>query len=246
MNDKLKILTDEAEKSIKIIDIINITKNKKLKKVNINFNSRNICKGLKIGVAIDKAFNFYYQDNLELLKESGAELVDFSPLKDKKLPVNINGLYIGGGFPEIFADQLSKNNAMFDDIREKLDAGLAVYAECGGLMYLTKKIKDNEKKIYPMLGFFDCTTSLTEKLQRFGYITIGYEGLMIKAHEFHYSILEDVNEKDFSYKFNINREGNKASWQCGLSKKNVLAGYPHIHFYSNFDFFKKIVELYRR
>jgi cobyrinic acid a,c-diamide synthase len=246
LNDKLKILTNEAEKSIKINDIINITKNKKVKIKNINFNSENICKGLKIGIANDKAFNFYYQDNLELLRESGAKLIDFSPLNDKKLPDNINGLYIGGGYPEVFAGELSKNNAMLDDVRKKLDNGLPAYAECGGLMYLTNGIKDKEKKVYSMTGFFDCISSLTEKLQRFGYILIDFGGLIIKAHEFHYSILEEVNEKDFSYKFNIKKASNNASWQCGLSKKNVLAGYPHIHFYSNPDFFKKIVELYRR
>ena len=96
-----------------------------------------------------------------------------------------------------------------------------------------------------MTGFFDCTSRLADRLQRFGYISIEYEDLMIKAHEFHYSVLENAGENDFSYKFRITKSSSGEVWRCGLSKKNALAGYPHVHFYSNLNFFRKIIELYR-
>jgi cobyrinic acid a,c-diamide synthase len=210
-------------------------------KINIKKNNYN----LRIGIAKDQAFNFYYQDNLDLLKESGVKLIFFSPMNDKKLPENIDGLYIGGGFPEEFAEKLSRNKGFISNLKEKLDAGLPVYAECGGLMYLTQAIIDKNNKEYKMVGFYNAKTRMTKKLQRFGYVELEYEGIKTKAHEFHHSILDINNKMDFIYKYRVKKNSKNKEWQCGLFKKNVLAGYAHVHFYSNLDFFYKILELFK-
>lgn len=203
-------------------------------------------KGLRIGVAMDKAFNFYYKDNLDLMKECGMQLVEFSPLNDKKIPANLDGIYVGGGFPEEFAKELSQNKSMLEDINNKINKGMPVFAECGGLMYLTQGIILTNKEFYPLCGFFKCKTTMTKKLQRFGYVKIKYNGIKTKAHEFHHSTLTDIEDNDFLYKYKVTKYSNGKKWQCGLSKKNVLAGYPHVHFYSNLDFFKEIMNLFKK
>ena len=209
---------------------------------------QNIHKNIRIGIARDRAFNFYYEDNLTLMRDAGIELVEFSPLKDDKLPDDICGLYIGGGFPEIFAGELSANHSMLYNIKNSLENGLPCYAECGGLMYLTKYIKDQAGKSFDMAGFFNTGSVMTGKLQRFGYVEVEYEGITTRAHEFHYSEVESNENRNFVYKYNIKKINNGKSepWNCGLSRKNVLSGYPHVHFYSNFDFFNKILDLFKK
>ncbi len=200
--------------------------------------------GLRIAVAMDEAFNFYYQDNLDLMKEAGIELVEFSPMHGNKLPEEVSGLYIGGGFPEEFADKLSANKGMLRDIKDKLANGMPAYAECGGLMYLTSGIIDKSSNLYNTVDFFQCRTRMTGRLQRFGYCEIEYKGIKVKGHEFHHTVLEDMQDPDIEYMYTVSNPGRDEAWQCGLFKRNVLAGYPHIHFYANLKFFEKIVELY--
>lgn len=250
INDlKLKIdsLINKTDKTIDIDKILNISKNtygqNKIK--NMNFDIKDIGKKLKVGLARDKAFNFYYQDNIDLMIESGIEIIEFNTLNDDKIPEDIDALYIGGGYPEVIPALLSKNRKLIKDIKNKLDNGIPCYAECGGLMYLSSGIFDKDEKFFPMVDFFKCKTKLTKNLQRFGYIEIDFDGIKIKAHEFHYSIMEDIQKNDFAYKFKIKKAGNNKEWECGLAKKNVIAGYPHIHFYSNIDFFKKIIRLFK-
>ncbi len=201
-------------------------------------------KGLRIAVARDEAFNFYYQDNLDLMSGIGMELIEFSPLRDDGLPDDINGVYLGGGFPEIFAGELSKNLSMREDIRAKAEDGMTIFAECGGLMYLTKAIEHQNAR-HEMAGFFDCFVRMTGRLQRFGYVEVEYDGAVTKAHEFHHSILEDIKDRDMEYAYSVKKPQGD-SWQCGLSKKNVLAGYAHIHFYSNPKFTEKILQRFNR
>jgi cobyrinic acid a,c-diamide synthase len=205
-----------------------------------------IGQGLRIAVAMDEAFSFYYQDNLGLMKETGIELIEFSPMHDKKLPENISGLYLGGGFPEEFAGKLSANKQMLREIKEKLSDGMPVYAECGGLMYLTSGIIDKNTNFYNTVDFFQCRTRMTKTLQRFGYCEIEYSGIKTRGHEFHHTVLEDINDPDIKYAYSVSKSGGSKAWKCGLIKKNVLAGYPHVHFYSNMEFFKKIVQLYMK
>ena len=248
IEEYINAISQIAADTIDIVAIEKIAENNEPAEDGIILNfPKDLYKNLKIGVARDKAFNFYYEDNISLMRETGIDLVEFSPLEDSTLPDDIDGLYIGGGFPEIFAEELSANQSMLDNIKEKLEDRLPCYAECGGLMYLTKCIKDKAGNTFDMAGFFNAKSSMTDKLQRFGYVDVEYEGLVTLAHEFHYSEVEFDDEKNFVFKYNIkkNNYNNSKSWVCGLSRKNVLAGYPHVHFYSNLDFFKKIIELFK-
>ncbi len=202
--------------------------------------------GLRIAMAMDKAFNFYYDDNLLLFKQAGVELIEFSPMNDERLPENIDGLYLGGGFPEVFAKELMVNASMRRDIVEKLESGMPAFAECGGLMFLTKAIVQLDSSRYDMVGFLNCVSVMTKRLNRFGYVSVRYGDISISGHEFHHTRLEELSEKDMEYLYEVEKVSTHAKWQCGLGRKNVIAGYPHIHFYSNIDFFKKIIKNFRR
>lgn len=199
--------------------------------------------GLKIGIAADRAFSFYYRDNISLMEEAGIELVKFSPVNDPELPEGLDGIYLGGGYPEVFASELSANRTMLDDIKMKCMNGMPVYAECGGLIYLTSGITDHHGEFFPMAGFFGHKSLMTRKLQRFGYVKINYDGIELKAHEFHHSILEGGDDET-EFEYTVTKESTGEKWNCGLRKMNVLAGYPHIHFYSSIEFFRKLVALY--
>ena len=196
--------------------------------------------GLRIGIARDEAFTFYYQHNLELLERLGVTCVPFSPLYDEALPSGLDGLYIGGGFPEVFAEKLMGNASMRAHLHASLSNGMPAYAECGGLMYLTDGIVDLEGHFWEMAGFFDARTVMTKRLQRFGYVEVtSQSGIQVRAHEFHHSRLEFGSRPDFDYTVVRNRDygkNPKQTWTCGLKRGNVLAGYPHIHFYSNLKF----------
>ena len=205
-------------------------------------------KGKKIAVAYDKAFSFYYKENLELLKEIG-EVIYFSPIVDKELPREIDFLYIGGGYPEVFKSELSKNTSMIDSIKKALDNGLPCYAECGGLMYLTEgeKLQDKEHISYNTVGFFKGYYTLTKRLQNFGYARINVEvennilpqNMSINCHEFHKSFVNLEEEKVYGLYKSV-YDGTQKNWQCGYVKKNTLAAYGHVHFFGNLQWFKEI------
>lgn len=192
---------------------------------------------VRIGLASDAAFNFYYQDGLDLLSELGAELVPFSPLNDRQLPPGLDGLYLGGGFPEVFAAELAANEGLRAEIREALENGLPAYAECGGLMYLGQRLTDLDGRRHSMVGFFPQETIMTKRLQNFGYVEVVFErdtvlgpaGTRIRAHEFHHSRLEGP-EADYALDI---RKSETRAWPGGLVKNRVLAGYPHLHFQAN-------------
>jgi len=205
-------------------------------------------KNFKIGIALDKAFSFYYKDNLELLEELG-EIIYFSPINDKVLPQNLDFLYIGGGYPEVFKKELENNYSMRNSIKEALDDGLRCYAECGGLMYLTKSIDGAQ-----MVGFFDGESVMTNKLQRFGYCKVKIdkkcfdekleieEDFEINAHEFHKSEV-NLKEKEVYEVEKTQYNGELIKWECGYFKKNTLAGYAHINFLGNVELLKVLVDL---
>ena len=190
-----------------------------------------------IAVALDTSFNFYYQDNLDALRREGANLKFFSPVKDKKIP-KCDGLYIGGGFPEILGDALGKNQIMKKSIKKLSEDNLPIYAECGGLMYLTKSILSKNKK-YKMIGLFDAETKMTNKM-RLNYTggkvimknTISDKLHNFQGHEFHYSQLDSVaSDSKFAYSLEIG-EGIK-NHQDGLIQDNTLASYGHLYFDSS-------------
>lgn len=211
----------------------------KLRVCKEEFNLNN--KNLRIGVALDRAFSFYYKDNLELLESLG-EIICFSPIKDRTLPENLDFLYIGGGYPEVFKEELKNNISMRNSIKKALDNGLKCYAECGGLMYLTKEIDGAE-----MVGFFEGTSNMTKRLQRFGYCSVNINEqcfdrkLRINAHEFHKSHVDLKQEKVYKVE-KTQYDGKTIEWECGYLKKNTLAGYAHVNFLGNIEFLKALVD----
>ena len=189
---------------------------------------------IRIGLASDEAFCFFYRDNLELLQKTGAELIPFSPLKDKKIPENVSGLLFYGGYPELYAEQLSQNQSMRESIKEALKDGMPCIAECGGFMYLGEYIEDEKGDKFPMVGILKGKSYPTGALRRFGYVTLtggtvfGQDAGMIPAHEFHYYDSEDCGEE-----FLAEKPLSERSWKCMISTDTIFAGYPHIHYYGN-------------
>lgn len=187
-----------------------------------------------IGVARDEAFCFFYEDNLQLLQELGAKLLYFSPLHDKKLPEYVDGLMFHGGYPELYAEALSKNTEMLDSVREALQNGVPCMAECGGFMYLHEQMEDMNHRPWTMAGIIPGYVKKTERLGRFGYITLeggkvfGKDVGTFPAHEFHY-FDSDCCGEDFLAKKPV---GNR-SWHCIHSTDTLFAGFPHLYFYGN-------------
>jgi len=187
---------------------------------------------VRIAVARDKAFSFYYQDSLDLLEAWGAELVPFSPLQDAVLPADISGLYIGGGFPELYAAELAANASMKQAIKIAAEKGMPVYAECGGLMYLGESIRDFQGNEYTMVGAISVTSRIDSPRLSLGYRTVQAlddgpilrRGETVRGHEFHWSVLSTNNDVANAY-----RVEEKDGLQEGLQKKQLLASYIHLH-----------------
>ena len=188
-----------------------------------------------VAVAYDKAFHFYYEDNLDILKHYGAKLVQFSPLKAKSIPPSANGIYIGGGFPEVFASELAGNKVLMKDIKVKSEDGMPIYAECGGLMYLMSRLVDFKDKEFPMAGIFPGVVKMDKRLHMLGYHKIESvrnnilckKGVKMKGHVFRWSYLEKM-PRDTSFAFEL--EKREKEHPDGFLKGNTLASYTHIHF----------------
>jgi cobyrinic acid a,c-diamide synthase len=199
---------------------------------------------VRVGVARDEAFSFYYEDNLDILRFYGCEIVPFSPLRDKKLPPNLDMVYIGGGFPEVYADALEGNWELREEIRGLAISGLPVYAECGGLMYLGNEIQTVDGKGFRMVGVIPVKTVMNSRLQALGYREVCVEtraglfesGDRFRGHEFHYSGLVHEGELRFAYR------STGGAGKDGIYLKNTIASYTHIHFASNPQSARKIPE----
>ncbi|MGI6109797.1 MAG: cobyrinate a,c-diamide synthase [Eubacteriaceae bacterium] len=189
--------------------------------------------GLTVAVARDKAFNFYYTENLELMRRLGVTLTFFSPMADTVLP-EADAFWFGGGYPEVFAEELENNTDMRESIRGKLESGSPCYAECGGQIYLSDRIIPGDGISREGVGFLPGTVRMTERLQRFGYADLNLDfedrNYRLKIHEFHHSVLEPDKDKSPDYRGEVTR--GKRSWPGMQVRKNTLAGYPHIHFYA--------------
>lgn len=244
LEEKIDICSEHILKNVDIDELLKIFKETPVYEDNFHLQNED----LKIAVAYDKAFSFYYRENIELLEELG-EVIYFSPLNDKKLPKDIDFLYIGGGYPEVFIEELSKNKSMLKSIKEELDKGLKCYAECGGLMYLTEAIENNEGLKGDTVGYFKGTSKMTKRLQNFGYAQLEVckeneilpKGLTINCHEFHKSIVE-LDEKTI---FKINKtmyNGETKNWHCGYIKGNTIAAYAHVNFLGNTEFLKALLK----
>lgn len=187
-----------------------------------------------IAVAKDHSFCFYYKENLDLLKKMGAEIVYFSPQKDQGVPGEADALYLGGGYPELHLKELEENTSMKASIKANIEAGMPVFAECGGFMYLLESLEDHQ-----MVGVLKGDCHNTKKLKRFGYITLTAEkdtllckkGDSIKGHEFHYFDTTN-NGHDFTAKKAFGKRG----WECIHAEKTQVIGFPHLYFYANMNF----------
>jgi len=244
LEQKIKKLKEIALKTIDINKIMDIAESPNVEAIeDLDEKVVGRFKGLRVGVAKDKAFSFYYYDNILLMEKSGMRIVYFSPIKDDKLP-QVDCLYLGGGYPEVFAKELSLNQAMMDDIRAFSDDGKLIYAECGGMMYLAASIVTTKNEEYKMCGLYPHKVVMRDKLnvKRFGYINCRTaEGIKISAHEFHYSDIAELDGNE-QYYLDVLKPNKNKSWNCGFIRKNTIAGYPHIHFYSNIDFFINLFE----
>lgn len=245
LNEKIELCSQLILKYVNVDELLKYFK--EVENYKDNFHLEN--KGIRIAIPYDKAFSFYYRENIELLEECG-EVVYFSPLKDNKLPANIDFLYIGGGYPEVFIKELSSNKSMLASIKERLEGGLRCYAECGGLMYLTKAIEDvDNKNIFEVVGFLNGNTYMTKKLQNFGYARLRVEkennilpvGLEINCHEFHKSYVNLENEKVYVLAKEV-YDGSLKVWNCGYVKNNTLGAYGHVHFFGNIQMVKNLLD----
>jgi cobyrinic acid a,c-diamide synthase len=190
-----------------------------------------------IAVARDDAFSFYYQDNLDLLEDRGASLRFFSPLKDQSLPHNCSALYFGGGYPERFAEVLSGNETLINEIRSAAEDGMPIYGECGGYMYLAESLKTMEGERWPMCGLLPGKVSMSHGLKALGYGSVRWmkdtflaaEGTIVPGHLFHWSSLEEDLEQETL--FSMDKRGEILNE--GYEYKNVIASYVHFHFASH-------------
>ena len=200
----------------------------------------------RIAIAQDKAFSFYYQDSLDLLQAWGAELAPFSPLTDEALPKNVGGVYIGGGFPEMFARELSENRPMLDSMRDALARQIPVYAECGGLMYLGRSLSDLDGAEYPMVGALPVITSMSNRRLTLGYREVEAcegtpildRGQRVRGHEFHWSVLTEQPTPEQAVYRVVDQENRLEGFRVG----SVWASYIHIHLGSAPGLARRFVE----
>ncbi len=198
-------------------------------------------KSVCVALANDEAFSFYYPESIAVLEAMGAKIAPFSPLHDARLPKGCAGIFLGGGFPEMFAAKLSANEAMRRALLEAIGQGLPVYAECGGLMYLTRRIRGFGGESYPMVGAVPAVCNMEKKLQTVGYIEaealrdnlLCRAGEKLRGHEFHFSTLEPEEQGNFPWAFRFEKKRVRKIYPSGFAKGNLLASYLHIHFAGN-------------
>lgn len=252
---QLEVAAEELQKSVSIETIIQIAASaetieiEKITETTEKITSTELITKPLIAVARDEAFCFYYEDNLLLLKEYGADIAYFSPLHDKELPEGSSGLLLGGGYPELYAKELEENTAMRKEIKAAVESGMPVVAECGGFLYLHTAIRDRDGHPYQMAGVLPAACQDTKKLVRFGYIELEEKesnflevGTRIKGHEFHYFDSEKNGEDCIAIKPVTGR-----TYPCVIEKENVWMGFPHLYYPSNpsfADHFVKKAEQY--
>ena len=234
LQQKLMELAEILEKSVDIDGLLELAEHAEELPVQESPVSYHTGRKIRIALAKDEAFCFFYQDNLELLQEMGAELVPFSPIHDKKLPEHIDGMLFHGGYPELYAGQLSENKEMLAAVREAVQAGIPYMAECGGFMYLHQEMEDMEGHSWQMAGVINGKSWRTSRLTRFGYITLedgtcfGENVGNIRAHEFHYFDSDNCGEA-----YTAKKPLSSRSWNCIHSDGKGMSGFPHMYYYSN-------------
>ncbi len=247
LEEKIALLGEQAEKTIELDRMLAIAEEAPpLEWEPLSWITPIIPRGRPapvVGVSRDKAFCFYYEDNLALLESLGARLRYFSPLKDTALP-EMDFLYLGGGYPELYAKELSENTAMLEEIRLSLGNGMPCLAECGGYLYLHKTLEDAEGQPWEMVGYLPGDGQKTSRLQRFGYANLTAQadnllcdaGEILPAHEFHYW-KSNCEENAFT----AQKPQRETTWSSNVQMKNFLAGFAHFHFYSSPEIGKRII-----
>ena len=239
LQSKLSALGRQAEQSMDIDGLIALAKTAPRLTETAPFRPKHMA-NVRLAVARDEAFCFLYEENLEWLQALGCELVFFSPLKDAALPININGLYLCGGYPELYAKVLSDNASMRESIRQAIESGLPAIAECGGFLALHDTLDG-----FPMCGIIRGAAFETKKRQRFGYITLSADrdnllcpkGGLIRAREFHY--WDSTCPGDG---FTARKAGRDTAYPCAHATESLYAGFPHLYFPANPKFAERFVE----
>ncbi len=228
--DAIKLLAETVRKHIDLQGILSLCEqSERTFAQEVQQNEKNSC---TIAVARDKAFCFYYEDNLDLFREAGAEIIYFSPLEDTQLPKDADAIYLGGGYPELYADQLAKNSSMIAEIRNWSESSRVIYAECGGFMYLTEGIYDMEDTFHSMVGVFPVKAKMQQTRASLGYREVntevkscfGDKGTVLRGHEFHYSTIDEMHP-DITRVYQVNNR-----FAEGYQYKRTLGGYMHLHF----------------
>lgn len=251
IKEKMKLIASEMEKTVDIKGIIDLAAEapalrsaapewKKKFERQIAEDTVIMAHGdarrVRIALASDDAFCFTYKENIALLQEAGCEIVPFSPLNDTGLPDGIDGVILSGGYPELHAAELAANEAMLEAVRQSRADGIPMIAECGGFMYLHETLEGADGELYRMAGVIPGRCFRTERLGRFGYITLKAleggllcpEGSELKAHEFHYWDSEHCGESFLAVK----PDGSR-SWKCGIMTDDMYAGFPHLFYYDS-------------
>ncbi len=243
LNETLEQLGMLAEQYIQLDKMLSLPVSAlPVRKVNTD-----VKKTLKIAVARDEAFCFLYEENLRILEQLGCELVWFSPLKDECVP-EADGMLLCGGYPELYARQLSENGSMRESILQSMTNGMPCIAECGGFLYLHKTIETQEGRHFPMVGYIDADAVRGERLKRFGYVTMTAttdnllcrKGESIRAHEFHYWDSTDAGNAF------IAKKTNGSTWTCVHADKRTYAGFPHLYFPSDVRMAERFAEMCRK
>ena len=251
IKEKMKLIASEMEKTVDIKGIIDLAaeapalrsaapewKKKFERQIaeDTVIMARGDARRVRIALASDDAFCFTYKENTALLQEAGCEIVPFSPLSDTGLPDDIDGVILSGGYPELHAAELAANEAMLEAVRQSRADGIPMIAECGGFMYLHETLEGADGELYRMAGVIPGRCFRTERLGRFGYITLKAleggllcpEGSELKAHEFHYWDSEHCGESFLAVK----QDGSR-SWKCGIMTDDMYAGFPHLFYYDS-------------
>lgn len=240
IQEKLSSLGDLAEKYICLDKLMNIV-DSPIPEYKAPVIPR-FTKAPTIAAAQDSAFCFIYRENIELLEKMGCKIVYFSPISDKAVP-KADGLLLYGGYPELYAAELSANSSMLESIKSSINSGIPTIAECGGFMYLHKKLTDKNGNSYAMAGVLDGEVFPTSRLQRFGYITMTAKsdsllcgcGDTVRAHEFHY-----FDSSDCGNGFTAEKTDGR-TWDCCHVSSSLYAGFPHINFYSDIRLAERFV-----
>lgn len=229
LKEEVERVASSIERSFNLDKIVEISNEVSfMEKKGLRGDSSKISSGIKkvrLGVAKDEVFCFYYEENLRLLEEYGAELIYFSPLHDKCIPEGVSGLLIGGGYPELRLKELSENVSMKASIKNAIDNNMPTIAECGGFMYLHKAIVDNDGAMYEMVGAIDAKAYNEGKLVRFGYVEISMDSYEVKGHEFHYFDSEKNGSDAIARKPFSDKE-----WSFGYVDENRIWGFPHLYY----------------